>query len=509
MRGRSKLVGVISATVLLAACGRVPGAAIPDGAVGIATSAYPTTPVHHLPPGVNVVSMSLSPASISVPVGSTQQFTPTIQLTNGQTIYDPQLVQWSLGDPNAGTIDYNGVFTPTTPRTTDVRIDLDGHSAQATVSITPAVYSWQQVASPTTEDLYTGRLISHSEAWAAGAQGTVLHFLGGQWQIYQGMGIDPGTTLRGMAFSDPSTGWLVGSEGPAGKSVCATLAYVNGTWVPVPISEGGELRAVAVADRDNAWAVGDDANGKILIMRWSGQSWQRDTSVEGSGRLDAVQMIGDQAWAAGEQDNEPAIFHFDGSSWSQQRLPVGTGLFQTGELRGISMINEQQGYAVGVDTPTVGFQGGLMMKFDSRGQNLFTWSSWSQMSAADGQIKYLDQVPLNGISMLGGGQGWVIGQTVNPKQWISLNPINAVYGNFMDFDGTTYTIDNSYFKYNLSQTFYGIDTLPQGDGLVVGSQGYLMQRTYDWRQQGSVPTVSGATGMAPVPGTVTGATSAL
>ncbi len=508
---RSYLAGAMVAAMLLTACGESPGAAIPDGTTVASTSDYPTTPVHHLPPGVGVESLMLSPASVSISVGSTQQFTPTVKLTDGQTVYDPQLVQWSVGDPAAGSVDYTGVFTPTAPRTTNVSISLDGKTAEAAVTITPAVYSWQQVASPTSADLYAGKVISHNEAWAVGAQGTVLHFLGGQWQIYQGQGFDQGTTLRAIDFSDPSTGWMVGTEAPPGQTgVCVAYAYANGTWVPMPIQATGELRGVAVADRSNAWAVGQDASGKILIMHWAGQGWQRDTSVEDSGRLNAVQMMGDEVWAVGEDDNEPVILHYDGTAWSTNRLPITTGLFETGELRAICMLNQQQGYAVGEYQSPVGSNGfdvpkGLMLKYDSRGQNLFTWSNWTRMSAADTQVQYLDQVPLNGISMLGGGQGWVVGQTVNPQVWLPLSPINAVYGNFLDFDGTTYTIDNSYFKYNLSPTFNGIDVLPQGDGLVVGSQGYIMQRSYDWRQQSTLPSSSN-TGTAAVPGTITGGT---
>ncbi|MBU6430242.1 MAG: hypothetical protein KGR26_14600, partial [Cyanobacteria bacterium REEB65] len=270
-----------------------------------------------------------------------------------------------------------------------------------------------------------------------------------------------------------------------------------------PTNVTGQLRGVAVMDRSHAWAVGQDAKGKIMILHWDGMSWQRDTSVESSGHLNAVQMLDNQAWAVGQENDAPVILHYDGTHWSNDRLPVSTGLFQTGDLRAIDMINDQQGYAVGVDQPTIGFQGGLMFRYDSRGQNLYTWTNWTRMSAADAKIQYLDQVPLNGIAMLGGGQGWVIGQMINPQEWLPLAPINALYGNLLAFNGTNYTLDNSYFKYNLAQQFNGIDMLPQGDGLVVGSQGYLMQRTYDWQQMGAAPTVSNS-GTAPVPGVQTG-----
>ncbi|MBU6430043.1 MAG: Ig-like domain-containing protein, partial [Cyanobacteria bacterium REEB65] len=194
-------MSALSATLLLTACGSAPMAALPDSSAFGSTAPQATTPVPHLPPGVNVVSLSLTPASASVAVGSTQQFTPTIKLSNGQTVYDPSLVQWAVSDPYSGTIDSNGLFTPNAQRLTSVQVDLDGMTAAATVSIVPAVYSWQQVSSPTTQSLYAGKILSHNEAWAVGANGTVLHFLGGQWQPYQsyGNGVDPSVALRAIS----------------------------------------------------------------------------------------------------------------------------------------------------------------------------------------------------------------------------------------------------------------------------------------------------------------------
>ncbi len=499
MSKRSIWIGAAAASLLLAGCGKVPTTAIPEPNVSYGSNS-PSAPTKHLAPGVNVLEISLSPTDAKVSVGQSTRFTPTLKLSTGQTVYDPELVRWSIGDPLAGTVDNQGIFTPTQPRSTTIRAELQGKVAEAKVIITPAVYSWQQVPSPTQNDLFASRMVTRNDAWVAGANGTVLHYFGGQWQPYYGQ-IDQTATLRSISFTDNSVGWMVGHKGAEDKPA-GPVAYQfnNGNWVATPLNATGGLNAVAAQDATHAWAVGGDADGKVLIMKWNGASWNRDTSFGGKGKLNAIQVVGGEAWAVGRGGNDALVLHFDGQKWAKQNLPFGTGAFEATELKGLQMINGEQGYAVGWAKPTVGFKKGLLLKFDSRGQHRFQWTQWDRLEGADGKTKFLDQVPLNAIAMFGGGQGWILGATVSPKEFMQLTPQNDVYGNLLSFDGTSYAIDNSYWKYNLSQEFLGVHLLPEGDGVVVGRKGYLMQRSYDWKQVGAYPTASNGS-TSPVPGT--------
>ncbi|MBM3275832.1 MAG: hypothetical protein FJZ00_11810, partial [Candidatus Sericytochromatia bacterium] len=185
MKQRSIWIGAVAASLLLGGCGKLTTMAVPEPNVSYGSN-QPTIPKRHLAPGVNVLEMTLSPAEAKVSVGQSARFTPTLKLSNGQTVYDPLLVAWSLGDPLAGTIDDQGIFNPTQPRSTVVRCELQGKIAEAKVVITPAVYSWQQVPSPTQNDLFAARMISRNDAWVAGANGTVLRYFGSQWQPYYG-----------------------------------------------------------------------------------------------------------------------------------------------------------------------------------------------------------------------------------------------------------------------------------------------------------------------------------
>jgi photosystem II stability/assembly factor-like uncharacterized protein len=473
--------------------------AVPEPNVSYGSN-QPTTPKHHLAPGVNVLEMTLSPAEAKVSVGQSARFTPTLKLSNGQTVYDPMLVSWSLGDPLAGTIDDQGIFNPTQPRSTVVRCELQGKVAEAKVVISPAVYSWQQVPSPTQNDLFAARMISRNDAWVAGANGTVLRYFGGQWQPYYGQ-VAQDATFRAIHFADNAAGWMVGYRGEEAKpSEALAYRYENAQWVATQTGAKGSFHGVAAQTPTQAWAVGGDEAGKVLIMKWNGNSWVRDNTYSGKGHLNAVQMVGSNGWAVGRSGNDALVLQYDGQKWQRATLPMGTGLFEGSELKGLYMINGEQGYAVGWAKPTVGFKKGLVFKFDSRGNHRFQYSNWERVEGADAKTKYLDQVPLNAVAMFGGGQGWMLGATITPKVWLPLNPMNDVYGNLLSFDGTSYGIDNSYYKYNLSSEFLGIHLLPEGDGIVVGRKGYLMQRSYDWRQVGQYPTQNGSG--AAVPGTV-------
>ncbi len=475
------LIPLLAMTVIATGCGRQ----LPSMSNGNA----PIQPVDQLnkrptlPAGVAVLNMAITPGTLEVPVGQPQRFAVELKLSDGQTMTDPRLVQWSVADPQAGTIDEQGIFTPSSPRITTVRAYVQNKVAEAQLTIKTATYSWQQVDSRTTSDLFDAKLLSQNEAWVVGAQGTILRFYNNTWQTISNR---PGNTLRSIDFSDPGTGWIVGHTGEEKTPKNALLlGYVGGRWEEYKTTVPGALYGVSSVDPQNAWAVGQDSNGRALLMRWNGRSWTRDNTFTSKGRLNAVQMLGASlGWAVGEEGGDAVVLRFDGSTWQKDRLPFGFGTFSGSELKGIHMLNSQQGYVVGRKT-VIGTTGlvnkGVMLEFDSRGDRDFRWSNWKELDAASPQTKFLDQVPLNGIHMLSGTEGWMLGATVTPET-LDPNPVLDVYGNLLAFNGTNYRIEEGYYKVNLAREFTGMDVLPLGDGLIVGRQGYVMQRAYDWRQ---------------------------
>lgn len=491
MRNRSAirlgLGSLVAISLTLVGCGQHPAMLEAPGVSTVpVTSLINQRPT--LPAGVKVTKLTLTPDTATLSIGDQRQLQVSILGSDGKTYTDGRLVTWSLSDPQAATINDQGVLTPQMQRTLTVRASLQDQFAECHITINAATYTWQQVQTPTTADLFGVKMVSTREAWAGGANGVVLHLLNGTWQLMN-YPIPQTDTWHGVDFVGAGTGWMVGYQGqdPNSPSPAIAMTYRNGMWYPTPIGVNGALLGVSTIDENNAWAVGRDSSGKTLIMHWTGASWARDLSFSTGGVLNAIQMLGgSEGWAVGKDGGDALILHYDGKSWKKIALPPFFGTLSHSELFGMQMLNGQQGYAVGEKTDTLGVTHGLMLTYDGRSSNMINFSNWTEKNAASGATRFLDQVPLHGISMVDTNKGYLLGSVVSPRRlenpgtWLG-GTINDVYGNLLGFDGISYNIDNNFQHYSLSRDFLSIHMLPQGDGCIVGRQGYIMQRAYDWR----------------------------
>lgn len=432
-----------------------------------------------MPAGVTATSLIISPNPAAVSIGQTQRLTVSMKLSNGKTSTDPTWVRWSLGDPQAAVISAQGVVTPKLPRTTKIVAEVSSLKVEIPLTVEQAGYNWQQVDSPTTKDLYGVKMLSSQEAWAIGDDSTLLHLVNSYWQGVQTP--DAGVQLRGIDFSDNANGWLVGHY-TTGQ--VAIWRYISGNWVRFPQTQAGTLYAVNAVDSTHAWAVGEDNNGKILIMRYSGAGWIKDSTYSASGCLRALHMMGSIGWAVGSSGSKALVLKYENNDWSEEGVSPLQSIedalsFTSAELTGVQMLDSQQGYAVGYRKGLL-YKTGLVLKYDARGGWTNLWH-WSDETPSDDQIKssYLCQVPLNGLYLTSGSGGWLLGETVDPFKVGTA--LTKVYGNLLDWDGTTYRLDTTYRKTNLSTKFQAIDVLPSGEGVIVGTGGYLMQRKYDWQ----------------------------
>lgn len=432
-----------------------------------------------MPAGVTATSLIISPNPAAVSIGQTQRLSVSMKLSNGKTSTDPSWVRWSLGDPQAAVITGEGVITPRQPRSTKIIAEVSALKVEVPLTIEQAGYNWQQVDSPTSKDLYAVKMLSSQEAWVVGDDSTLLHLVNSYWQ-----GVTPpdaGVQLRGIDFSDASNGWAVGHY-TTGQ--VAIWRFVNGNWVRFPQTQAGTLYAVNAVDSTHAWAVGEDTSGKVLLMRYSGAGWVKDSTYSGSGALRALHMMGSVGWAVGSSGNSSLILKYENNDWSEEGVSPLQSIenalsFTSAELTAVQMIDSQQGYAVGY-RQSLFHKTGLVLKYDARGGWTNLWH-WSDETPSDDQFtsSYLNQVPLNGLYLTSGSSGWLLGETIDP--WKIGTVLTKVYGNLLDWDGTTYRLDTTYRKTNLSTKFQAIDVLPSGEGVIVGTGGYLMQRKYDWQ----------------------------
>ncbi len=494
-------------TTTTTGCGRVVTAPMESGEPRRSVSTPSASLRPSFPAGVVATRLAFGRDSLEVMVGETTRISVQITGSDGKVYTDPRLVSWSLSDAAAATIDETGTIVPLSQRATMVRGRVGDQSAEFTLIVKPAQFTWQQVQSPTVADLYTARLVSPQDGWAAGAGGAMVRYFNGTWQAMN-YPIPATTTWRGLDFASPGSGWLVGTQSE-GQAALA-MVWRQGTWYPTPVNQSGRLHAVAAVNETLAWAGGQDAQGKVLLTRWNGQGWVRDLSYQGKGVLNAIQMFGNDGWAVGSDGSDALILHHDASGWKRVSLPPLFGTLSSSRLEGLCFLNAQQGYAVGSKTNLAGVEKGLILRYEGRSNDLVNLSSWKDLDAASGATRYLDQVPLHGMALLEGTNGWLIGSVVKPNRmadpstWAG-GTVQDVYGNLLRFNGVSYDIDPGTQAYNLARDFTAIHVLPDGNGVIAGRRGYLMLRAFDWRNirtgapvQNGGSTLAGGNGSGPL-----------
>ena len=104
------------------------GIVAPGGTGGDTTTTAPT-----------LVSIAATPASTSIPVGQTQQFTATGTLSDNSTQFVTSTISWSSSDPSIATITSGGLATGVTSGTATITAtdSTTGLSATATLTVTP------------------------------------------------------------------------------------------------------------------------------------------------------------------------------------------------------------------------------------------------------------------------------------------------------------------------------------------------------------------------------------
>lgn len=254
---------------------------------------------------------------------------------------------------------------------------------------------WNAVSSPTTQSLHGIQMLSSSEGWAVGEGGVVLHYQGGQWSvasIISQPNASRNPTLYSISMVSTSEGWIVGDSG-------ITVHYSSGSWVVVehPKFDVPDLFGISMVSADEGWAVGLGLGGEGAIEHYHAGAWedaglQVNTLKASLPLLTSITMVSaSEGWAVGTTD----LWHYCQGEWTEvipaSRLPglwsvamasahdgwaVGSGLwhytgdqwapakstlplyspkfkntlpapFHTGSLFGVSMVSQNEGWAVG------------------------------------------------------------------------------------------------------------------------------------------------------------------
>lgn len=231
--------------------------------------------------------------------------------------------------------------------------------------------AWTAMSSPTRRWLRGLSMLSADEGWAVAGDvsgiGAILHYANQLWST-----VDDSTFwLMDVDFVAPDNGWAVGSKG--------ILHYDGNDWIAfsreeLGIPETTFLNGVDMVSANEGWAVGDGG----MILHYQGDTWQRVDSPVETGLQDVDMRSTEEGWIVCYYGT---ILHFDGSAWSITATPTSTKLY------GVTVDDEGKAWAVG--------GGGTLL--------------WS-----DGQVWVEMEVPATGylfdVDTSDDGAAWVVGE---------------------------------------------------------------------------------------------------
>jgi hypothetical protein len=190
----------------------------------------------------------------------------------------------------------------------------------------PQSFSWTEVSSPVTATLNSIAMVSSSNGWAVGENGTLLHFDGNAWQTYS---LSATTTLRSVSMSSANNGWALGGD--------ILLRWNEVEWESVASPSPPwpfYMSDISVPNDTSAWVAGGiivcsagppcvpiAATG--TISRWNGSSWSNFRIEDVF--FSSISMTSDtDGWAVGTEipGLRSSIWHWDGSEWLSVPHPI-------------------------------------------------------------------------------------------------------------------------------------------------------------------------------------------
>jgi hypothetical protein len=112
-----------------------------------------------------------------------------------------------------------------------------------------------------------------------------------------------------------------------------------------PSSGNDQLLAVAALGPNDVW-VGGTANGVGLLERWNGTAWNVATPATLSGFVYGIDGVSSSDVWAVSAGGGPAMWHWNGSSWSSESVPLPAGA-RVGHLFDVAVRASNDVWAVG------------------------------------------------------------------------------------------------------------------------------------------------------------------
>ena len=282
---------------------------------------------------------------------------------------------WAVGRDDANMLaeNWNGqqwssVALPAVPGATSVSnlrlTGVSGDSASDVIAVgtnlgvAPLAFrwngsSWQALPVPSGAwwtSMAHVKAFSPTSAWAIGETSTATgytatatHWNGTSWtQVATPFSTSLVLTMNAISGSSPTDIWAAGTAQSLGwrdRVTQSVMLHYNGTsWTQVTVPDNDGITDVAAISPTDAWAVGVDGT----ILNWNGTAWTVATTAFTSPSIASPAIAAVSAtniWiACVVADDEFAVAHFNGTSWS---FPA-----RAGELHGDRRIRPALGTGV-------------------------------------------------------------------------------------------------------------------------------------------------------------------
>jgi hypothetical protein len=305
---------------------------------------------------------------------------------------------------------------------------------------------WRQTLLPANAHTLTAvSIVTPNDVWAVGVNSTIIHWDGVSWVTPTVLPVGLTDSLFSV-FMLPGglDGWAVGQDA-AGNAIILRWsgAWPTGAWSAVvpPVTALG-LRGVALSSSIQGWVVGRGGT----ILKWDGAGWTLITPSPTTSDLFSVSIVGaSDAWAVGASST---IIHWNGASWTGPMVAPTISI----DYHAIQMISASYGWIAG----KLNNGEGLLLRWDGT-----AWSS---------PIRSYVTVSLNSISFMSGG---ALGVSVGDAETI-------IYWN-----------GSSWFA-QTSPTFTGINDVylvSSNDGWAVGRNGTIFRwNGQSWNYYQTLPS---------------------
>ncbi|WP_328843627.1 WD40/YVTN/BNR-like repeat-containing protein [Streptomyces sp. NBC_00258] len=139
--------------------------------------------------------------------------------------------------------------------------------------------------------------------------------------------VRPQAGLNEAVAFGPDRAWAVGADavGREAPGFPLVLRWDGTAWQRqgLPgIGWQGELLSIAATSPTMVWAVGRDSAGGAHLLRYDGKSWNESRPPRGV-LLTKVVAGGGETWLIGSRDGAQALLRWDGRSWQDVPVPPG------------------------------------------------------------------------------------------------------------------------------------------------------------------------------------------